>query len=64
MLAPWANIATYCLLNLADLMFSLQQYQSSVAQQVLAGVAAIFLPLTWVAGIYGTNFESENKALL
>lgn len=27
-----------------------------VSQQTLAGVSVVFLPLTWLAGIYGTNF--------
>ena len=39
--------------HLSELMFSLASYQTSVSQQMLAGVATIFLPLTYIAGIYG-----------
>ena len=42
--------------DLSDLRFSLQNYRTSVAQQMLAGVSVIFMPLTFIAGIYGTNF--------
>ena len=38
---------------LSELMFSLASYQTSIAQQTLAGVATVFLPLTYLAGIYG-----------
>lgn len=43
--------------DLDQLMFNLSAYRSSKMQQVLAGVSVLFVPLTWWAGIYGTNFE-------
>ena len=42
--------------DLMDLMFNLTGYRSTVSGSVLSGVAAIFLPLTWVCGVYGMNF--------
>ena len=39
-----------------DLLFSLAAYRSTLSQQILAGVSVLFVPLTWWAGIYGTNF--------
>ena len=39
--------------ELLDLMFALTNYRSSTSNQTLAGVATVFLPLTWLAGIYG-----------
>jgi Mg2+ and Co2+ transporter CorA len=39
-----------------DLMFNLTGYRSTVSGSVLSGVAAIFLPLTWICGVYGMNF--------
>lgn len=43
--------------ELDTLMFNLSAYRSSVVQQVLTGVSVLFVPLTWWAGIYGTNFH-------
>ncbi|GAX77470.1 hypothetical protein CEUSTIGMA_g4914.t1 [Chlamydomonas eustigma] len=43
--------------QLSDLMFALASYRSSVSAQTLAGVTVVFLPLTFLAGIYGMNFE-------
>ena len=45
--------------QLSDLMFSLASYHMSVSQQMLAGVAAIFLPLTYLAGVYGASVGSH-----
>ena len=42
--------------ELDTLMFNLSAYRSSVVSQVLTGVSVLFVPLTWWAGIYGTNF--------
>jgi len=42
--------------DVLSLVFEVTNYRSTVAQEVLAGVATVFLPLTWIAGIYGTNF--------
>ena len=42
--------------ELDALMFNLSAYRSSVVSQVLTGVSVLFVPLTWWAGIYGTNF--------
>lgn len=42
--------------ELDTLMFNLSAYRSAVVSQVLTGVSVLFVPLTWWAGIYGTNF--------
>ena len=42
--------------DLSDLRFALQNYRSSVAGQMMAGVSCIFLPMMTIVGVYGTNF--------
>mmetsp|Transcript_18747 Transcript_18747/g.33472 ORF Transcript_18747/g.33472 Transcript_18747/m.33472 type:complete len:511 (-) Transcript_18747:466-1998(-) len=44
--------------DLRDLMFSLTAHRQSMATQTLAVMSSLFLPITFIAGVYGTNFET------
>lgn len=59
------DAASEVLLGLADecrdlisLIFNLTAHRQSMATQTLAVVSVIFLPITFIAGVYGTNFEN------
>ena len=58
-----AEIDSLCDMSkgLMDLMFNLTGYRSTVSGQVLAGISVVFLPLTWISGIYGTNFAVRRE---
>lgn len=43
--------------NLLDTHFSLESHRMNEVMKVLTIFAAIFIPLTFIAGIYGMNFE-------
>lgn len=43
--------------DLINLVFNTIQHQQNRAMQTLANVSAVFLPITFVAGVYGTNFD-------
>ena len=44
--------------DLISLIFNLTAHRQSIATQTLAVVSAVFLPITFLAGVYGVNFES------
>jgi magnesium transporter len=43
--------------NIMDVNLSVLSYQMNKVMKILAIVSAIFIPLTFIAGIYGMNFE-------
>jgi magnesium transporter len=43
--------------NIMDVNLSVLSYQMNKVMKILATVSAIFIPLTFIAGIYGMNFE-------
>ncbi|KAF9917752.1 hypothetical protein FBU30_000551 [Linnemannia zychae] len=43
--------------KLIDLIFNIIAYDTNESMRMLALVSIIFLPITFVAGVYGTNFE-------
>lgn len=43
--------------DLISLIFNLTAHRQSMATQTLAVVSVIFLPITFIAGVYGSNFE-------
>eukprot|EP00834_Sanchytrium_tribonematis_P000177 NODE_4_length_77007_cov_1.156642.p17 type:complete len:437 gc:universal NODE_4_length_77007_cov_1.156642:5720-7030(+) len=43
--------------NLIDLSFNMLSYEMNVILKILAIVSCLFLPITFLAGVYGTNFE-------
>ncbi|KAF9096831.1 hypothetical protein BGX29_008425 [Mortierella sp. GBA35] len=43
--------------KLIDLIFNIIAYDTNESMRMLAIVSIIFLPITFVAGVYGTNFE-------
>jgi magnesium transporter len=45
------------LANIMDVNLSVLSYQLNKVMKILAIVSAIFIPLTFIAGIYGMNFE-------
>ncbi|KAF9579133.1 hypothetical protein BGW38_004740, partial [Lunasporangiospora selenospora] len=44
--------------NLINMIFNLVAYDTNESMRRLALVSIIFLPITFVAGVYGTNFEN------
>ena len=44
--------------NIMDVNLSVLSYQLNKVMKILAIVSAIFIPLTFIAGIYGMNFEN------
>eukprot|EP00835_Amoeboradix_gromovi_P004534 NODE_358_length_10198_cov_0.265076.p2 type:complete len:437 gc:universal NODE_358_length_10198_cov_0.265076:139-1449(+) len=44
--------------NLIDLSFNMLSYEMNVILKILAVVSCLFLPITFLAGVYGTNFEN------
>jgi len=44
--------------SLVELHMSLSAQRSNQAMQTLTVMASIFIPLTFIAGIYGMNFEN------
>ncbi len=51
--------ATYAALeSLTNIYFSNQSHRMNETMKVLTTVATIFIPLTFIAGIYGMNFEN------
>ncbi|MFT6814976.1 MAG: magnesium transporter [Sphingobacteriales bacterium] len=46
--------------SLMEFYLSLVSYRTNEVMKVLTVVSAIFIPLTFIAGIYGMNFASEN----
>jgi len=51
--------ATYAALeSLANIYFSTLSHKMNETMKVLTTVATIFIPLTFIAGIYGMNFEN------
>lgn len=40
-----------------DLIFNMTAHAQSQSTQALAVVSVIFLPISFLAGVYGTNFE-------
>lgn len=47
--------------NLMDLFFSVSNKRTGDVMKVLTIVASIFIPLTFIAGIYGMNFRTERS---
>jgi magnesium transporter len=45
------------LTNIMDVNLSVLSYQMNKVMKILATVSAIFIPLTFIVGIYGMNFE-------
>ena len=45
------------LTNIMDVNLSVLSYQLNKVMKILAVISAIFIPLTFIAGIYGMNFE-------
>jgi magnesium transporter len=45
------------LTNIVDVNLSVLSYQMNKVMKILATVSAIFIPLTFIVGIYGMNFE-------
>eukprot|EP00775_Hariotina_reticulata_P002620 gene2620-2921_t len=43
--------------DLIDLIFNTISHQNNASMQMLAVVSTIFLPITFIAGVYGTNFD-------
>ena len=43
--------------NIMDVNLSVLSYQLNKVMKILAIISAIFIPLTFIAGIYGMNFE-------
>ncbi|KAF9277363.1 hypothetical protein BGZ88_001193 [Linnemannia elongata] len=43
--------------KLIDLIFNIIAYDTNESMRMLALVSIIFLPITFIAGVYGTNFE-------
>ncbi|KAF9124435.1 hypothetical protein BGW39_008214 [Mortierella sp. 14UC] len=43
--------------KLIDLIFNIIAYDTNESMRMLAIVSIIFLPITFIAGVYGTNFE-------
>ena len=43
--------------NIMDVNLSVLSYQMNKVMKVLATISTIFIPLTFIAGIYGMNFE-------
>ncbi len=44
--------------NIMDVNLSVLTYQMNKVMKILAIVSAIFIPLTFIAGVYGMNFEN------
>jgi magnesium transporter len=53
------SVETYreWLTNIMDVNLSVLSYQLNKVMKMLAVISAIFIPLTFIAGIYGMNFE-------
>lgn len=47
--------------NLMDLALSLADHNANETMRFLTVVASIFIPLTFIAGIYGMNFNAEKS---
>jgi len=45
------------LTNIMDVNLSVLSYQLNKVMKILAVISAIFIPLTFIAGIYGMNFD-------
>jgi magnesium transporter len=43
--------------NIMEVNFSLVSYQTNKVMKVLTVISTIFIPLTFIAGIYGMNFD-------
>jgi magnesium transporter len=43
--------------NIMDVNLSVLSYQMNKVMKILATVSAIFIPLTFIVGIYGMNFQ-------
>jgi len=54
------SVETYreWLTNIMDVNLSVLSYQLNKVMKILAVISAIFIPLTYIAGIYGMNFDS------
>jgi magnesium transporter len=44
--------------NIMDVNLSVVSYQMNKVMKILATVSAMFIPLTFIAGVYGMNFEN------
>jgi magnesium transporter len=53
------SVETYreWLTNIMDVNLSVLSYQLNQVMKILAVISAIFIPLTFIAGIYGMNFQ-------
>jgi magnesium transporter len=53
------SVETYreWLTNIMDVNLSVLSYQLNKVMKILAVISAIFIPLTFIAGVYGMNFE-------
>jgi len=53
------SVETYreWLTNIMDVNLSVLSYQLNKVMKILAVISAIFIPLTFIAGIYGMNFQ-------
>jgi len=49
--------------GLMDLHMSVLNMRMGKVMQVLAVISTIFIPLTFIAGVYGMNFDPESSAL-
>jgi len=47
--------------SLMDLRFSISNTKSNEVMKVLTVIASIFIPLTFIAGLYGMNFNSDKS---
>ena len=54
-----ADIYRQMAANLVDLNLSLASHRMNEIMKVLTIIATIFIPLTFVAGVYGMNFDPE-----
>jgi magnesium transporter len=43
--------------NIMDVNISIVSYQTNKVMKVLTVISTIFIPLTFIAGIYGMNFD-------
>ncbi|PNH11663.1 putative metal ion transporter YfjQ [Tetrabaena socialis] len=44
--------------ELGTLIFNLITHRTNSSMQTLALISVVFLPITFVAGVYGTNFDN------
>jgi magnesium transporter len=46
--------------SLLDLYLSLMSNKMNVVMKTLTVISAVFIPLTFIVGVYGMNFSREN----